>query len=83
MNTQFREHNRNLFNDFGTMATKPIEFWEAMAWWLAKEKRRHLDDVKRIDRDLERLRKMGIEIPELEEDIWIEVPDDQYPHQNS
>jgi len=53
---------------------KSPEFWRAMAWWLAKEKRRHLDDVKRIDRDLERLRKMEIKIPVLKKDVWIEIP---------
>jgi hypothetical protein len=56
------------------LETKNKEFWEAMAWWLAKEKRRHLDDVKRIDRDLDRLRKMEIKVPILEKDIWIEIP---------
>lgn len=46
----------------------------AFALFLAKERKRHLDDVKKIDEDLWKMRdKWGVEVPkDADLDTWIE-----------
>jgi hypothetical protein len=58
-----------------TLENKDSRFWEAMAWWLQHEKVRHLKDIQGIERDLDRLRAMGVSVPdEKSVDIWVEIP---------
>ena len=47
---------------------------QALAFFLAKEKARHLKDVANIDKDLSKLKeKWGVEIPPVYSDVWIGV----------
>lgn len=46
---------------------------QALAFFLAKEKARHLKDIANIDKDLSKLKeKWGIVIPPVYSDIWID-----------
>ena len=57
------------------IAGRPKEFWDALAWLLAKERNRHREDIRKIDRDIRRLMKLGIEIPDPEATIWVDIPE--------
>lgn len=57
------------------IAGRPKEFWEAMAYFLAKERKRHLRDVERINDDLIKISRLGIDLPDPDADLFIEVPE--------
>jgi len=60
-----------------TIAGKPRAYWEALAFFLSKERARHLKDIKAIDLDLFALKEHGIEIPDVDPEIFIKVPEKQ------
>ena len=45
----------------------------AFAFYQKKERERHLEDIRHIDRDLRRLKSRGIVPPDLPLDVWINV----------
>jgi len=53
---------------------RPKEFWDSLAYFLAKERKRHKADIDKINDDLLRLSNMGIEIPDPDPLDFIEVP---------
>uniref|UniRef100_A0A6M3JUM5 Uncharacterized protein n=1 Tax=viral metagenome TaxID=1070528 RepID=A0A6M3JUM5_9ZZZZ len=47
---------------------------KAFAYYLAKERNRHEDDIDKISLDLEKIKeKWGVEIPNPGPEIWVEV----------
>ena len=48
-----------------------MEFKQAMKWVLLHEKSRHMDDIRKINADLEKLQ--DIVLPELPYGLWVEV----------
>ena len=46
---------------------------EVMAWFLRHEIDRHIEDVVRGEKELERLESMGYFCPDKPLDLWIEV----------
>ena len=46
---------------------------EALAFYLAKEVKRHQKDIDRANADLDKLRAQGITIPDPDVDDWIEA----------
>lgn len=45
----------------------------AFAFYVFRERQRHMDDINQIDRDLETLKNHGVYPPDLPLDRWIEV----------
>lgn len=58
----------------GDCGGKSADYWKALAFFLAKERKRHLRDVDKINDDLLKISKLGIEIPDPDADVFIEVP---------
>uniref|UniRef100_A0A6M3JRS5 Uncharacterized protein n=1 Tax=viral metagenome TaxID=1070528 RepID=A0A6M3JRS5_9ZZZZ len=47
---------------------------KALAFFLAKERNRHLKDICAIDKDLNKLEaKWGIRIPNPPAEVWVEI----------
>jgi hypothetical protein len=53
-----------------------INIKTALAWFLAKEIRRHQKDIEKAWRDLHKLQEQGIKIPDpntIDPDSWIDA----------
>jgi hypothetical protein len=48
-----------------------LDFKQAMKWVLLHEKKRHMDDIRKINADLEKL--SNVELPDLPYGLWVEV----------
>jgi hypothetical protein len=48
-----------------------LEFQQALKWLLTHELERHLSDVRKIEKDLEKL--SNVELPDLPYGLWVEV----------
>ena len=47
---------------------------KALAFFLAKERKRHSQDINQIDKDLVKIKeKWGIDIPDPDVDVWVEI----------
>jgi len=47
---------------------------KALAYFIAKERKRHLKDIVQIDKDLLKLKeKWKIDIPDPDVDVWVEI----------
>lgn len=51
-------------------------YWTGLAYFLAKERNRHLKDIANIEKDLDKLRSLGIDIPNPDAKEFIEVPEE-------
>lgn len=53
-----------------------LNFHQALLWLLLHERRRHEQDIEKIDKDIERLRKKGVSVDgfaDHELDAWVEA----------
>lgn len=59
---------------FTTRQLETVYEAKALAFFLAKERKRHLKDICQIDKDLVKIRtKWGIEIPDPDVEVWVEI----------
>lgn len=51
---------------------------DAALWFLTREKERHLNDIERINLDIEGLTRLGAKLPETPLDVFFTVPGVKY-----
>lgn len=46
---------------------------EAFAYYQARERYRHLQDIHNIDKDLRRMKALGVVPPDIPVDVWVNI----------
>ena len=59
---------------FVTRQLETVDEAKALAYFLAKERKRHNKDIVQIDKDLVKIKeKWKIDIPDPDVEVWVEI----------